>query len=59
MSSIWGRAAAQTAGEYLAAGTPEAVARCPTSVTGPWLAEYLGMPVNPWHTKVPAEELQG
>jgi hypothetical protein len=28
----------------VAAGTPEDVARAPGSVTGPWLAEYLGLP---------------
>ncbi len=31
-------------GQILAAGTPDAVARSPVSVTGPWLAEYLGIP---------------
>jgi excinuclease ABC subunit A len=31
-------------GHILAAGTPEAVARTPGSATGPWLAEYLGLP---------------
>ena len=31
-------------GQILASGTPEDVARCPGSVTGPWLAEYLGIP---------------
>ena len=34
-------------GRILAAGTPEDVARCPTSVTGPWLAEYLAIPEAP------------
>ncbi len=34
-------------GRILAAGTPEDVARCPTSVTGPWLAEYLAIPESP------------
>jgi excinuclease ABC subunit A len=29
-------------GRILAAGTPGDVARDPSSVTGPWLAEYLG-----------------
>ena len=46
-------------GQILAVGTPDAVARSPVSVTGPWLAAYLGMPVDPSHTQVPAEELQG
>jgi excinuclease ABC subunit A len=31
-------------GRILAAGTPEDVARTPGSVTGPWLAEHLGLP---------------
>jgi len=31
-------------GHILAAGTPEEVARDPDSVTGPWLAEHLGLP---------------
>jgi excinuclease ABC subunit A len=31
-------------GHILAAGTPEEVARDPGSVTGPWLAEHLGLP---------------
>jgi excinuclease ABC subunit A len=31
-------------GHIVAAGTPEDVARSPGSVTGPWLAEHLGMP---------------
>jgi excinuclease ABC subunit A len=31
-------------GHILAAGTPEDVARDPGSVTGPWLAEHLGLP---------------
>src|SRR5215470_4309636 len=31
-------------GHILAAGTPEDVARDPASVTGPWLAEHLGLP---------------
>jgi excinuclease ABC subunit A len=31
-------------GHIVAAGTPEDVARAPASVTGPWLAEYLGLP---------------
>jgi excinuclease ABC subunit A len=31
-------------GHILAAGTPEDVARDPGSVTGPWLAEQLGLP---------------
>jgi excinuclease ABC subunit A len=30
-------------GHILAAGTPEDVARAPGSVTGPWLAEHLGL----------------
>ena len=30
-------------GRILAAGTPGEVARDPASVTGPWLAEYLGL----------------
>jgi excinuclease ABC subunit A len=31
-------------GHIIAAGTPEDVARAPGSVTGPWLAEHLGVP---------------
>jgi excinuclease ABC subunit A len=31
-------------GHILAAGKPEDVARAPASVTGPWLAEHLGLP---------------
>jgi excinuclease ABC subunit A len=31
-------------GHIVAAGTPEDVARAPASVTGPWLAEHLGLP---------------
>jgi excinuclease ABC subunit A len=31
-------------GLILAAGTPDDVARAPGSVTGPWLAEHLGLP---------------
>ena len=31
-------------GHIVAAGTPEDVARDPASVTGPWLAEHLGLP---------------
>ena len=31
-------------GHIVAAGTPEDVARAPGSVTGPWLAEHLGLP---------------
>jgi excinuclease ABC subunit A len=31
-------------GRVLAAGTPAEVARDPVSVTGPWLADYLGLP---------------
>jgi excinuclease ABC subunit A len=31
-------------GHIVAAGTPEDVARDPASVTGPWLAEQLGLP---------------
>ncbi len=30
-------------GQIVAAGRPEDVARAPDSVTGPWLAEYLGL----------------
>ena len=30
-------------GRLLAAGPPADVARDPDSVTGPWLAEYLGL----------------
>jgi excinuclease ABC subunit A len=33
-------------GRILAAGTPGEVARDPASVTGPWLAEYLGLPAG-------------
>jgi excinuclease ABC subunit A len=32
-------------GHIVAAGTPKDVARAPVSVTGPWLAEHLGLPV--------------
>jgi excinuclease ABC subunit A len=31
-------------GHIVAAGTPADVARDPDSVTGPWLAEHLGLP---------------
>jgi ABC-type transporter Mla maintaining outer membrane lipid asymmetry ATPase subunit MlaF len=31
-------------GQIVAAESPEDVARVPDSVTGPWLAEYLGLP---------------
>jgi excinuclease ABC subunit A len=31
-------------GHIVAAGTPQDVARAPGSVTGPWLAEHLGLP---------------
>ena len=31
-------------GHIVAAGTPEDVARAPGSVTGPWLADHLGLP---------------
>jgi hypothetical protein len=31
-------------GHIVASGTPEDVARAPDSVTGPWLAEHLGLP---------------
>ncbi len=34
-------------GQILAAGAPDAVARCPASVTGPWLAEHLGTGERP------------
>jgi excinuclease ABC subunit A len=34
-------------GHILTAGTPEDVARSPDSVTGPWLADYLRIPVAP------------
>jgi excinuclease ABC subunit A len=30
-------------GHIAAAGPPEDVARAPDSVTGPWLADYLGL----------------
>jgi excinuclease ABC subunit A len=30
-------------GHIVAAGTPEEVARAPSSVTGPWLVEHLGL----------------
>jgi excinuclease ABC subunit A len=33
-------------GHIVAAGTPEDVARDPGSVTGPWLAEHLGVPAG-------------
>ena len=33
-------------GHIVAAGTPEDVARDPDSVTGPWLAEHLGLPLG-------------
>ena len=32
-------------GRIVAAGTPEEVARAPGSVTGPWLAEHLGLKI--------------
>jgi excinuclease ABC subunit A len=31
-------------GRILAVGTPEDVARAPSSATGPWLAEHLSLP---------------
>jgi len=34
-------------GHIIAAGRPEDVARDPDSVTGPWLAEHLGLPEGP------------
>ena len=34
-------------GHIVAAGTPEEVARSADSVTGPWLAEHLGLPHGP------------
>ena len=34
-------------GHIVAAGTPQDVARDPGSVTGPWLAEHLGLPPRP------------
>jgi excinuclease ABC subunit A len=34
-------------GRILTAGTPDDVARSPDSVTGPWLADYLRIPVAP------------
>jgi excinuclease ABC subunit A len=34
-------------GRILMAGTPDDVARSPRSVTGPWLADYLRIPVAP------------
>jgi excinuclease ABC subunit A len=36
-------------GRIITAGTPEAVARDPRSVTGPWLAEHLDLPEKPTH----------
>jgi excinuclease ABC subunit A len=33
-------------GRIVAAGTPEDVARAPGSVTGPWLAEHVGLPAT-------------
>jgi excinuclease ABC subunit A len=33
-------------GHIVAVGTPEDVARVPDSVTGPWLAEHLGLPAG-------------
>jgi excinuclease ABC subunit A len=39
-------------GHVVAAGTPEHVARAPDSVTGPWLAEHLGLPDAP-HARQP------
>jgi excinuclease ABC subunit A len=39
-----GRGGGPDGGHILAAGTPRDVARDPGSVTGPWLAEYLGLP---------------
>ena len=35
-------------GRIVAAGTPADVARAPDSVTGPWLAEHLGLPPTRW-----------
>jgi excinuclease ABC subunit A len=35
-------------GHIVAAGTPADVARAPDSVTGPWLAEHLGLPPTRW-----------
>jgi excinuclease UvrABC ATPase subunit len=42
ISSTWALAQARTA-RIVAAGTPEEVARSQDSVTGPWLAEHLGL----------------
>ncbi len=38
-------------GHVVAAGAPDDVARAPESVTGPWLADYLGLSARP---KVPS-----
>ncbi len=46
-------------GQILAVGTPDAVAWSPVSVTGPWLAEYLGIPAEAPNAEVTAKELQG
>jgi excinuclease ABC subunit A len=40
-------------GHIVAAGTPADVARAPDSVTGPWLAEHLGLPEAQQH-RVPS-----
>ena len=40
-------------GHIVAAGTPEDVARAPGSVTGPWLAEHLGLPRARQHGVLP------
>jgi excinuclease ABC subunit A len=40
-------------GHIVAAGTPEDVARAPGSVTGPWLAEHLGLPRACQHGVLP------
>jgi hypothetical protein len=40
-------------GRILAAGTPEDVARAPSSATGPWLAEHLGLPVPRTERRAP------
>ena len=42
-SSTWARAAARTAGTSSRPGRPQDVAQAPASVTGPWLAEHLGL----------------
>jgi excinuclease ABC subunit A len=48
-------------GRIVAAGTPEEVARAPGSVTGPWLAEQLGLkkPSEPREPRAASRPSQG